>query len=134
MARRAQTGFTLLEVVIAFVILSIVLSVVFEVFSTWLSRTAELSDRSQALAVAQSRLAGVGLEESIKEGESSGQTEDRRFQWTVRVSRYGAESDSGPSPRSTYSMYQAEARVRWTGSDGRERDIALSNLHLGPRV
>jgi general secretion pathway protein I len=131
---RKQTGFTLLEVVIAFVVLALTLSVVFEIFSTWLARTSDLSDRSQALAIARSRLAGVGIEEGLKEGEARGESGDRRYAWAVRVERYSDQSDAGPTPRSTYSLYRAEARVKWRGVDGREREIALSNLHLGPRI
>ena len=71
---RQQAGFTLLEVVIAFVVLALTLSVVFEIFSTWLARASDLSDRSQALAIARSRLAGVGIEEGIKEGEARGES------------------------------------------------------------
>ena len=133
MRARKQSGFTLLEVVIAFVVLALTLSVVFEIFSTWLARASDLSDRSQALVIAQSRLAVVGLEEGIKEGEAGGDSADRRYAWTVRIERHG-ESDAGATPRSTYSLYRAEARVKWRGVDGREREIALSNLHLGPRI
>jgi len=131
---RSQSGFTLLEVVVAFVVLSLVLTVVFEVFSTWLSRTAALSEQSQALAIAQSRLAAVGLEEAVKEGEASGESGDRRFRWRVRVERYGDKAEAGAPPQSTYTLYRAESVVSWISSDGRERSLALANLHLGPRV
>lgn len=131
---RRQAGFTLLEVVIAFVVLALTLSVVFEIFSTWLARASDLSDRSQALAIAQSRLAVVGLEEAIKEGEVGGDSADRRYAWTVRIERYGDQSDAGATPRSTYSLYRAQARVKWRGADGRDHEIALSSLQLGPRI
>ena len=133
---RSQSGFTLLEVVVAFVVLSLVLSVVFEVFSTWLSRTATLGEQSQALAIARSRLASVGIEEAVKEGETRGESADRRYQWAVRVELYGDRPEPGQNaqPQSTYSLYRAQASVKWRGADGREHDIALSNLQLGPRV
>lgn len=134
MRARSQSGFTLLEVVIAFVVLALVLSVVFEVFSTWLARTAVLADHSQALSIAQSKLAAVGVEEGVKEGEARGESADRRYRWTLRIERYGEQSDAGPTPRSTYSLYRAVSRVTWSGVDGREHDIVLSNLHLGPRI
>jgi general secretion pathway protein I len=130
---RSQSGFTLLEVVVAFVVLSLVLTVVFEVFSTWLSRTASLSERSQALAIAQSRLAGVGFEDAVKEGEAGGESEDRRFRWRLRVERYGERTEAGAPVQSTYSLYRAESSVAWRGADGKEHALAIANLHLGPR-
>ena len=131
---RSQSGFTLLEVVVAFVVLALVLTVVFEVFSTWLSRTASLSEQSQALAIAQSRLAAVGLEEAIKEGEAAGESADRRFRWRVRVERYSAADVPGTPIQSTYALYRAESSVAWTGPDGREHALSVANLQLGPRV
>jgi|CXWL01.1.fsa_nt_gi general secretion pathway protein I len=134
MRRRAQSGFTLLEVVVAFVVLSLVLSVVFEVFTTWLARTADLSDYSQGLAIAQSRLAAVGVEEAIKEGETRGESPDRRYQWALRIERYGEPRDPGAPIQSTYSLYRAQVAVKWRGGDNRDRDIVLSGLQLGPRL
>ncbi len=134
MRARSQSGFTLLEIVVAFVVLSLVLSVVFEVFSTWLARTASLGERSQALAIAQSKLAGVGLEDAVKEGETRGESADRRYRWTLRIERYGQAPDAGAPIQSTYSLYRAQSSVRWVGGDGIEQAIELAGLHLGPRT
>jgi len=131
---RRQSGFTLLEVVVAFVVLSLVLSIVFEVFTTWLSRTASLSEQSQALAIAQSRLAAVGLEEAVKQGEAGGESEDRRFRWRVRVEPYGERPDATAPVQSTYSLYRAESSVTWVGADGKEHALSIANLQLGPRT
>jgi general secretion pathway protein I len=131
---RSQSGFTLLEVVVAFVVLSLVLTVVFEIFSTWLSRTSSLSEQSQALAIAQSRLAAVGLEEAVKEGEAAGESEDRRFRWRLRVERYGERADPSSPLQSTYSLYRAESSVAWVGADGKEHALSIANLQLGPRA
>ena len=92
-AKRAA-GFTLIEVVVAFVLLALVLSVSFEIFTTGFAREALLEDQSRALVIAQSRLAETGVEENLKEGEAHGESEDRRFQWTVNVKR----SDEGSDP------------------------------------
>lgn len=131
---RSQSGFTLLEVVVAFVVLSLVLTIVFEIFSTWLSRTAALSEQSQALAIAQSRLAGVGLEDAVKEGESNGESEDRRYRWRLRIERYGERTEPGAPLQSTYSLYRAESSVTWVGADGKDHALAIANLQLGPRT
>ena len=72
--QRSQSGFTLLEVVIAFVVLALVLTSVFQVFSTGLARTANLDEYSRALVIAQSRLAAANIEEGVKEGQAKGES------------------------------------------------------------
>ena len=94
---KREAGFTLIEVVVAFVVLSLVLAVVFEIFSTGLARASELDERSRALVVAQSKLALAGLEEALKDGESQGESEDRRFHWTVAVKRVQEDRESMPT-------------------------------------
>ena len=70
MSRRREQGFTLIEVVVAFVLLALVMSTAFEIFSAGLARAGQLEERSRALVVAQSRLASVGVEETLKESET----------------------------------------------------------------
>ena len=58
MSARAQLGgFTLLEVVVAFVLLALTLVTVFQIFSTGLARPAEHDEHSRSLERAQSRRA-----------------------------------------------------------------------------
>jgi len=134
MRSRRQAGFTLLEVVVAFVVLALTLTTVFQIFSTGLARAGDLDERSQALAVAQSRLAGAGVEEAVKEGETRGESADRRFRWVLKTVRHEeALAEGAAAPQSTFSLYRVEATVAWSGADGRERDLRLSTLLLGPR-
>ena len=125
-----QRGFTLIEVVVAFVMLSLVLATAFEIFSTGFQRAGELEDRSRALVLAQSKLAITGVEEQIKEGDTQGETEDRRFQWVVSVRRI----DDGTPPPSIYAMFTVDVRVTWRGADTRERSLSLASMTLGPRT
>jgi general secretion pathway protein I len=130
---RREGGFTLIEVVVAFVLLSLVLAVSFEVFSTGMRRAGDLDDRARALVVAQSRLAGVGMEEA--EGVSSGETEDRRFQWTLTVRRADdmTAGADGKVPSSTYAIYRVDAHVAWRGADTRDHVLDLATLATGPK-
>ncbi len=132
--RRAR-GFTLIEVVVAFVLLSLVLATSYEIFSTGFARAADLEDYSRATVVAQSMLASTGLEEPLKEGETQGDTEDRRFHWVVTVRRTdeGLQPDpSRPAP-SIYALYRVDVTVTWRGANGRERALPLSTLLLWNR-
>ena len=132
MRKRAQAGFTLLEVVVAFVLLSVTLVIIFQIFSTGLARAGSLDEYSQALVLAQSKLAASGVEEQVKEGETRGETGDHRFQWTVAVKRHEEVADPDARPQSLNSLYRVESGVRWRTADGRERSVALATLVLGP--
>jgi general secretion pathway protein I len=133
--RRREAGFTLIEVVVAFVLLALVLSVSFEIFSTGMARASELDDRARALVVAQSRLAAAGAEEAIKDGVTSGQSEDRRFEWTTTVRRADDSlvSPDGTVPSSAYALYRIDVHVAWRGGDSRERSLDLATLSVGAK-
>ncbi|APV49625.1 hypothetical protein BWI17_08015 [Betaproteobacteria bacterium GR16-43] len=136
MRSRAQSGFTLLEVVVAFVVLALVMAAVFEVFNAALVRTADQADRSEALAIAQSRLQATGSDGNLKEGDSMGESADRRFRWTTSVKRFdepGPATGGGIPMQAIYMLFQVEARVAWVGPDGKERDLRIATMALGPR-
>jgi len=124
-----ERGFTLIEVVVAFVLLALVLGTAFQIFSTGLARTTLLQERSQALLIAQSQLNSVGGEQQLAEGVSAGQSADGRYQWQVSVARTdtGAATPGAPAP-SAYSLYRVDVVVTWQGSDGRNQSLPLSTL------
>jgi general secretion pathway protein I len=132
--RTIQAGFTLIEVVVAFLLLSLVLATGFELFTTGMRRAVDLEERSQALAIAQSRLALAGVEQTLKEasGTASGQTEDGKFRWTLTIQR---SEEAGPDPNqplaTPYGLYRIEAVVSWRGADEREQSLSLATLQLG---
>jgi general secretion pathway protein I len=129
--RRRSRGFTLIEVVVAFVMLALVLSVSFEIFTGGLKRAGELEDYSQALLIAQSKLSAAGTEKDFKEGQSQGDSDDRRFHWTVAQSK----TDEGLPPDSkgpfVYVLYRVDVKVDWHGGDGHPHSLGLSTLGMG---
>jgi general secretion pathway protein I len=129
-----QKGFTLIEVVVAFVLLALVMSTAFEIFSAGMSRAGQLEERSRALVIAQSRMASVGVEETLKEGDSSGESEDRMYRWSVSVKRTGEGEDSGKPAPSVYALYRIDVVVTWHGSDTRDHSLALSTLGIWTRT
>ncbi len=132
---RRQVGFTLVEIVVAFVLLCAVLVTGFEIFSHGLRRAGDLDDYARAIVIAQSKLAAAGTEEQFKEGQSQGEDADRRFRWTVVITRSeeGAAAPGQPS-NSAYQLFRVDVRVAWTGMDAREHSVALATLGLGSRI
>ena len=129
---RRQRGFTLVEVVVAFVLLSLVLVTGFEVFTGGMRRAGDLDDRARALAVAQSQLALVGMEIPLKEGEHAGQSADGRFRWTLGISRFQeAAQDPNQPLMSAYGLYRVEVVVAWKSAQERDQSMSLATLELG---
>jgi len=128
--RRQSSGFTLIEVVVAFLLLSVVLVTVFEIFSRGLSRAGELDDYAQALVVAQARLAAVGVEAPLAEGATAGEGDDGRYRWSVSVARSAEGGDPNRPIQGGYQLYQVESRVTWQTAAGVERAISLVTLQL----
>jgi hypothetical protein len=108
-----------------------VLSVSFEIFSGGLRRAGDLEDYSQALLVAQSKIASAGTEQPLKDGQTQGETADRRFRWTLAMAR----TDEGLAPDSkgpyVYMLFRVDVKVDWQAADGRARTLSLSTLGLG---
>lgn len=111
--------------------LALILVTAFEIFSTGLSRAGALAERSEALAVAQSRLAVAGMEEPLAEGTASGESEDRRFRWTTTITRSQEGVDPAQPAPSAYVLYHVAVRVDWHGGDARDHSLALATLDLG---
>ncbi len=133
MGRVAVRGFTLIEVVVAFVLLTLVFAVGFQIFASGLSRAGALEERSNALEVARSRLADAGAEEPLAPGQDQGQTEDGRIHWTTVVSPWDEAGDPLHPIPSPYALYRVEVKVDWHGADGKDHALALARLGLGAR-
>ena len=82
-AKRAQ-GFSLLEVLVAFTLFSLAMAVLMQIFSRGVNGAALADHYAKATMYAESKLASVGLEESLKEGLNSGKFDDG-FAWQVSI-------------------------------------------------
>ena len=129
MTRRAA-GFTLIEVVVAFVILAAILGVSFRIFSTGIARAGLLEERSRALAIAQSQLGTAGVEQTLREGQTRGESEDRVYQWTTTVTKTDEGVPAGQAAPSPYSLYRIDVVVTWTGTDNRQYALPLSTMGI----
>ena len=122
-----QSGYTLVEVLVAFVILALALTVLLRIFSGGLRNVSVSSDYATATLIAESRLAAAGIDVPLRPGESSG-SEGERFQWTVTVQDY----EPWPGYRSAANgidAYRVGVTVEWPHGDN-TRSVALSTIRL----
>ena len=110
---RRQRGFTLIEIVIAFVLLSLILATSYQIFSTGMQRAGDLDDYSRALEIAQTQLAQAGVNETFDEGQTSGQSDDQRFRWTVSIAAFDDGTDPAKRVLATNFPIRIAVHVTW---------------------
>lgn len=128
--KRACSGFSLLEVLVAFIVLALVLGVLMRLFSGALGNLGEAGRFSRAVAVAESRLAAAGVETPLAEGEQSG-TVEPDLRWKLAVSRVEEVAPGSPEVVLAVALYRVDVTVDW-GEPPARRQIALTSLRLGP--
>ncbi len=128
MTKRAETGFTLLEVLVAFVILALTLSVIMRIFSGGLRNVTLADNYDRALLLAQSRLAELSV--VPVEGEAAGDLEGR-YHWRSTIHPWIDERNMPPVGVQLRLM-EIEVAVAWQGELGGSRQISLRTLQLVP--
>ncbi len=126
-----QAGFTLLEVLVAFVLLASMLGVVLNLNSLALDSTTRAAERQQALLLAQSQMARVLARRELRLGRETGRFDDERFEWELRVEQFDFP-DWDPSLESnTAEPYEIEVSVFWDREiRDREKSLTLNTLRL----
>ena len=65
-------GFTLMEILVAFVVLATAVAVLYQTFSAGIRNVDAITGYSQAISLAESKLMALGLEKPLAEGDESG--------------------------------------------------------------
>lgn len=131
MARR-QGGFTLLEILAAFVIFSLSFAAVLQILSSSIRNTVRSAEFTQAALWAQTKMDAVGVDPLLEEGTSRGEFDDK-FSWELDIAPYDVERDGGViSDASPIVLYQVDLTLTW-GDDQRTRDAHFRTLRAAPR-
>ena len=133
---RPQQGFTLLEVIVAVVIAALCLAALSQVFATGVRAASTSSDYMRAMTLAQSLLAGVGVEKAASDGSESGTSSDGRLVWTVTISPEPTDEAENPV-RPPLELKRVLARVVADSANdapgNRGRTVELVTLLAVPR-
>jgi general secretion pathway protein I len=125
-----QRGFTLIEVLVAFMILTLSLSVLLRIFSGGLNNVAVAGNYAQAVLVAESQLAVVGRSEPLLVGQSFGESGEG-FRWRRTIENYTPWEDD-TALTVPVSGYRVTVEVSWT-HNGRNQQIILNSLRVQKR-
>lgn len=124
--RRAEAGFTFIELLIAFVIAAGGLTVLFQLLSGNMTGLSRAQAREHATLIAQSRLAELQTTPTLAPGSLQGQA-DNRFSWAATVQPYGPSLTSRHGK--AIPLYALGVTVRWR--DGASvQQVSLNTLHL----
>ena len=135
-----QRGFSLLEILVAFVLLALAMAVLMQIFSSSLNGATVADRYAKATMIAESKLAAAGVEEALKEGSSSGIYDDI-FSWVVDVKPFSEPSadTSGVNLDQILfvKLFEVTTTVSFATNDRRTdnnlRAVTLTKLQLGPR-
>jgi len=131
-----EAGFTIVEVLAAFVVFGLALAGIMQLFTRGLTDAQLADEYARAVMIAQSRLAAFTAVEQVEEKNAEG-TEDR-YRWRVTAAAYDErrETPSADANRDLnlrVRLLRVDAIVAWSAADGRERDVRLATLVLAAK-
>ncbi len=123
--RHRSGGFTLLEILAAFVIFAVAYVTLLQIFGGGVRSTILSQEYTEAILLAQSKIAELGMEEPLGTGGDDGDF-DEKYRWELEVTQW----ESGGSVSS--GGYQTELlhvslTVLW-GNGDRENRATLETL------
>jgi general secretion pathway protein I len=110
---KRQRGFSLIEMLGAFVVFAIGFAVMMDITSSSLRNARRAADQTEAALWAQSLIDAAGVDAKLAPGGSSG-TFDRKYRWDMQVSEWEPPADAarfeGTAP---LELYRIELVVHW---------------------
>jgi prepilin-type N-terminal cleavage/methylation domain-containing protein len=92
--RRSEAGFTLIEVIVAFAVATIILAALYQAIAGAWRGFARTQVREETLALARAQLEAIGVEGPLQPGERSG-TYATGIAWRLTVEPAGTASSRG---------------------------------------
>ena len=130
-------GFSLLEVLVAFVILALVGTALFRLFSGALNNASAADDYSRAVLVAESVLAEAASARPLRESTQQGTVDDGRIEWTTRIAPYAPPGVNPDTERGSDSLplrlYRVSAEVAFPSMSGGKRTLVLATTRISAK-
>jgi len=134
-----QQGFSLLEILIAFSIMALSLSILLKIFSAGVYTASVAEEYTTAVQIAESLMARTGVETRLQASEASG-LENEKYDWLVTVSPFEFNPEGADASALTASLFKVSVTVAWgdenanTGVNADRRQVKLVTLKLVNKV
>lgn len=128
---RSQSGFSLLEVLVAFSITAVTLGILYQVYARGSTAAILAGEYAEALSIAESKLAGAAVNGFLSGFHYQGRSLDK-YDWEIRTEAYGADFNAASSSW-TYSPALVSVGVSWH-SRGKLRRVDLQTLKPAVRL
>ncbi|APP76563.1 type II secretion system protein XpsI [Xanthomonas vesicatoria] len=112
---KRQRGYTLIEVIVAFALLALALSLLLGSLSGAARQVRAADDSTRATLHAQSLLAVQGMDKPLVPEQQQGTFENGHFRWSMDVRPYDEprRNPQAPVPPGAHKLLQLTLVVRW---------------------
>lgn len=130
--RRRARGYTLIEVIVAFALLALGLTLLLGTLSGASRQVRWSAEAGRAALHAESLLDQVGVAEPLQAGRREGEFEDGRYRWTLEIAPWTEPvPENAPRPVGGNRLFELALSVQWGDGGPRER-LQLRSLRLAP--
>ncbi len=136
---RAHKGFSLLEILVAFAIMAVALTLVLRIFGSGVNAAMVSEDYTLAVQIAESLMARTGVEAPLQSGEFSG-IEGDRFAWHITLApvegpavarqRRFSSQQAQEMAQPAVKMMRIKVEVSWGDEGQTPRSLELVSLKL----
>ena len=138
MNRKRAAGFSLLEVLAAFVILALVATALFRLFAGSLSNVSAAEEWSRALLLAESQLDLAASAQPLKESSDRGTDSTGTIQWETSIVAY-APPDTMPDVERAAELLgsrllRVTTEVKFPAAVKGERTLSLTTIKLAQKA
>src|ERR1700757_4957824 len=129
-----DSGFTLLEVVVALAIAALAIVGLFHAAGGGLLAVDTAGRVEEAVQRAQSHLAAIGRSAALIQGEFT-DDDGGGYHWRLRTrpvaTRQVAALDGNPTVPASATLFDVEVAISWPGRSG-ERSVVLRTMRISP--
>ncbi|QOY63122.1 prepilin-type N-terminal cleavage/methylation domain-containing protein [Lysobacter sp. H21R4] len=127
-----QHGYTLIEVIVAFALLALGLTLLLGTLSGATRQVRWSADAGRAALHAQSLLDTVGITEPLQPGRRDGDFEDGRYRWTLSIKPWQDPALANlPQSPADQRLLEVDMAVQW-GAAGPGEQLQVRSLRLAP--